>query len=246
MFSPRDGRPPLPALRLGDVLLLLALFTALSVGLGLAQARFAAFMDSNLPEALSQGGLVPIIVLQSALTVLLVFVLIVWRRGLPWAALGFRRAERRWYRLAIAGGLACVPLVALSRLLFEPLLEESFVNPQLDVLGAGGFSLANLLILLVLVGVLAPVTEELLFRGLLYPLLRRWMPFFFAGLLSALCFAALHWIPPLVPAFTLMGLVLAAAREWSGSLWPPIIIHGLFNSLNLITFFAALGMGQAG
>lgn len=246
MFSRSDDRPPLPALRLGDVLLLLALFVALSIGLGLAQGRFAAIMDSSLPGALSQGGLVPIIVLQSALTILLVYILIVWRRGIPWAALGFRPAERRWYRLAIAGGLACVPLVALSRLLFEPLLEEPFVNPQLEVLGAGGFSLTNLLILLVLVGVLAPVTEELLFRGLLYPLLRRWMPFFFAGLLSALCFAALHWIPPLVPAFTLMGLVLAAAREWSGSLWPPIIIHGLFNSLNLITFFAALGMGQAG
>ena len=242
MFSRSDGRPPLPALRLGDVLLLLALFTALSIGLGLAQGRFAELMEPTL----SQGGLVPIIVLQSAVTVLLVYVLIVWRRGLPWVALGFRSAERRWYRLAIAGGLACVPLVALSRLLFEPLLEEPFVNPQLDVLGAGGFSLTNLLILLVLVGVLAPVTEELLFRGLLYPLLRRWMPFFFAGILSALCFAALHWIPPLVPAFTLMGLVLAAAREWSGSLWPPIIIHGLFNSLNLVTFFAALGMGQAG
>ena len=67
-----------------------------------------------------------------------------------------------------------------------------------------------------------------------------------AAFLSAVCFALLHWIPPLVPAFTLMGIILAMAREYSGSLWPPLIIHSLFNCVNLITLYTALAMGQAG
>ncbi len=242
MFWPPATPRPLPAVKVWDVVLLIVLFLAVGLVLGALQGPLAEAFGKEL----SQNGLVPILLLQSGSLILLVYLLIVVRRGVSWTDLGFRPADRAWYRIALAGGLLCVPLVALSRLLLEPLIGDDFQNPQLEVLGAGGFDWANLITLLVLVGLLVPFTEELLFRGLLYPLLRRRLSVVVAALLSAVCFALLHWIPPLVPAFTLMGIILAMAREYSGSLWPPLIIHSLFNCVNLITLYTALAMGQAG
>jgi membrane protease YdiL (CAAX protease family) len=40
-----------------------------------------------------------------------------------------------------------------------------------------------------------------------------------------------------------MGLLLAAVVERSGSLWPAIIVHGVFNSLMTITYYTALASG---
>ncbi|NIA67347.1 CPBP family intramembrane metalloprotease [Pelagibius litoralis] len=242
LFPPRAAPRHLPAVTRWDIVLLLALFIALALLLGSQKDRLADLFGREL----SQDGLLPLLLFQSLVPLLLVHLLIVTRRRIAWADLGFAPADRAWYRLAIAGGLACVPLMALSRLAFESLLESPFENPQVDILSAGGFGWGRLIAMIGLVGVLVPLTEEVLFRGLLFPLLRRRFSFLPAALVSAVCFSLLHFIPPLIPAFILMGLILAAAREYSGSLWPPIIIHGLFNSLNLIALFAALAMGQAG
>lgn len=242
LFPPRAAYRPLPAVTAGDVVLVLALFAAVAILLAGLKDQLSQLFGPGL----SNDGVYPLLLLQGAVPILLVYLLIVRRRRITWADLGLRPAQRAWYRLALAGGLACVPLVALSRLIVEPLLDGAFENPQIDALSTGGFSWINLTAMLFLVGLLIPFTEELLFRGLLYPLLRRSMRFFFAAVLSALCFSLLHLIPPLIPAFLLMGLILAAAREYSGSLWPPVIIHALFNSLNIITLYAALAMSQAG
>ena len=242
LFPPRAPYRPLPAVTLGDVVLVLLLFAAAAVLLGSLKGQLSRLFG---PE-LSQDGLLPLLFLQAVVPILVVHFLVLRRRRLVWADIALLGAHRAWYRLALVGGLLCVPLVSLSRLLFEPLLEGPFENPQIEVLGAGGFTWTNLIAMLVLVGFLIPFMEEVIFRGLLFPLLRRYMRFAFAATLSALCFAVMHLIPPLIPAFFIMGLILAVARELSGSLWPPIIIHGLFNSLNIIALYTTLAMGQAG
>lgn len=242
LFPPREPFRPLPTVTAGDVVLLLVLFVALGF---VVSTLLPSLLDRLAPALVGKG--IMMILLAHGLSFLLLFhVLVVRRRGLSWAEVGLRPVNRSWYRLALAAGLLCVPVTALSRLVFEPLFDDSFVNPQLDAVAPEGFSWTNLILMLALAGILAPLTEELLFRGLLYPLLRRSLRFLAAAMISALCFAMLHWIPPLIPAFTIIGLVLAAAREMSGSLWPPIIIHGVFNAINIITLYAALAMGQAG
>lgn len=242
LFPPREPFRPLPAVTVGDVVLLLALFVAL----GFVISTLMPSILDRMGPALAGKGIMMILLAHGLSFLLLFYLLILKRRRLTWAEVGLRPVNRSWYRLALAGGLLCVPVTALSRLVFEPLFDESFVNPQLDAVAPDGFSWTNLILMLALAGILAPLIEELMFRGLLYPLLRRSLRFFAAAMISALCFAMLHWIPPLIPAFTIIGFVLAAAREMSGSLWPPIIIHGLFNAINIISLYAALAMGQTG
>jgi hypothetical protein len=76
-------------------------------------------------------------------------------------------------------------------------------------------------------GVVAPVAEEIVFRGIIFGYLRRWgLPA--AVLVSTALFAALHL--PAVPVTQVVGgMVFAIAYHLSGSLMTPILIHTLGN-----------------
>jgi membrane protease YdiL (CAAX protease family) len=80
--------------------------------------------------------------------------------------------------------------------------------------------------------VLAPVGEEILFRGLLYGGLSRKMHALWAMVISSLVFAVSHQyaISGLVFVF-LYGLVFCWLYKRTGSLWPGILAHGLYNGL---------------
>jgi membrane protease YdiL (CAAX protease family) len=86
-------------------------------------------------------------------------------------------------------------------------------------------------------GLIAPISEEIFFRGIVYGYLRRW------GLLSALIattaiFVLLHSVQGFPLAQLVGGIVFALAYEASGSLLAPITIHILGNlaifTLNLV------------
>ena len=76
-------------------------------------------------------------------------------------------------------------------------------------------------------GMVAPVAEEIVFRGLIFGYLRRWgVPA--AVLISTALFAALHL--PAVPITQIVGgLVFAVAYHTGRSLMVPIVIHVLGN-----------------
>ncbi len=89
-------------------------------------------------------------------------------------------------------------------------------------------------LILIAAGVGAPLAEELLFRGLIFGVLRRSV-FGFSGavLISAVSWAVLHANYSVygLAAITLIGLYLAWLRERTGSLLAPIVCHGAYNSL---------------
>jgi membrane protease YdiL (CAAX protease family) len=77
--------------------------------------------------------------------------------------------------------------------------------------------------------VVAPVVEETVFRGFLYPALRQYTDAPFAALFTAGLFGAVHGsLAGLVP-LALLGVLLVLAYEWSRGLALPIAIHALFN-----------------
>ncbi len=81
----------------------------------------------------------------------------------------------------------------------------------------------------ILAAVVAPVTEELIFRAGLFRYLRTRIPRGFAYAIPALIFALLHGnLVALVPLFAL-GLFFAIAYERTGRISVPMIAHALFN-----------------
>ena len=87
---------------------------------------------------------------------------------------------------------------------------------------------------IVVVCLVTPLVEELLFRGVCYRSLRRAFSARAAIVMQALLFAVFHFrlyqIAGVFPAAIVLGLVY----EWSGSLIAPIILHVSFNSAGII------------
>jgi uncharacterized protein len=95
----------------------------------------------------------------------------------------------------------------------------------------------------VLVCVIAPVAEEFIFRGYIFPALRNWKGLWPAVVLDGLIFGAIHAgsapVGYLVP-LALFGSVLCLVYVRTGSLYPCIALHALNNS---IAFGAGVGWG---
>lgn len=80
----------------------------------------------------------------------------------------------------------------------------------------------------------APLYEELLFRGILFPLLVKHIGLKGSMIMISLIFAFIH--PPIsafVPLF-LLSIALCLAYWRTGSLWVSIGLHALFNTINVI------------
>lgn len=216
---------------LGSVRLLAGLMVGLSSG---AQ-------DSGGGDVLTLT--VILLMVQTAIVLGMVHALVIRKYGLSWADLGLRPVSRRWCVRAALAAILMMPVVALVNSLVPTVTNEPFQNPQIYALAPMGFSWTGLIIMIVMAGVVAPLAEEIAFRGLLYPWLRdRWgVPA--AAAASGLCFAALHGVVILIPALTVIGIVLAVLYQRSGSLWTAVIAHGVFNTVMILGLYAGLAYG---
>lgn len=174
--------------------------------------------------------------------VLAVYRFAVRRAGGKWSALGFRPFSQWW--IALAPVLTLVQLFGMSivNVLFVlPFTGGEFENPQIEALtGGSALSVRDLGWLLILVAVIAPIAEELFFRGMLYPVLRRRWSAPVAIVVNGFLFALIHFIPILIPGLFLVGIVLAWIRERSGSLLPCMLVHALQNTVVLFSIYAVM------
>ena len=102
-------------------------------------------------------------------------------------------------------------------------------------LGVGDESLFIAVTAVVLIAVLAPISEELFFRGFVFSGLRSRMSLWPAAVISGLVFGLVHaptGITTVVP-LAVLGAVLAWLYDRTGSLWPPVIAHAFNNALAL-------------
>lgn len=89
----------------------------------------------------------------------------------------------------------------------------------------------------------APVCEEIVFRGYFYPVAKRFGGRAAAAVCSALLFAAAHGsLPALLPLF-LFGLLLVELYERTGSLWAPVAAHFFFNGATVSLQLGARALG---
>jgi len=151
------------------------------------------------------------------------------RESDPWTFLGFTPTSAR--KLAV-WSLALIAFVGTSDLL--SIVTERPVVPEFmtDV-----YASANRALLFVAIVFAAPLLEEIFFRGFVISSLRSsgiaMLP---AALVSSLAWAAMHVQYDLYGIATIffMGLLLAAARAKTRSLWPCISMHAVANSIAFV------------
>jgi len=92
--------------------------------------------------------------------------------------------------------------------------------------------------------VIAPITEEMLFRGYFYAVLKRSIGPLPAALGISLLFGAVHNNALGFPGLTLLALGLTLAYEWSGSILVSIFMHAWFNATSLYAMWWATNHGM--
>jgi uncharacterized protein len=95
----------------------------------------------------------------------------------------------------------------------------------------------------IVVGVIvAPVVEELFFRGFLFQGFRQRYGWVNGALLSSAVFAVAHLDPvALIPTF-ILGILLAYMYHRTDSVWIPILLHVLVNGMGLCAAYVATQM----
>ena len=147
-----------------------------------------------------------------------------WRLQPPGSAL--LQGARAW--------LMVLPPVVLTGWLITRLIgDQGGSNPLLEIVLNSQDPLALLLLSLTAV-VLAPLFEETIFRGVLLPVLGRYLGRSGAVLVSALVFAVAHLsIGELAPLLVL-GLGLGLLRLSTGRLLPCVVMHALWNGVTFL------------
>ncbi len=147
-----------------------------------------------------------------------------------WSLLALRRPASYGRALA-AAALVFVAVYVASAIVSsysDPGREQGLTPDGWDSSRAAQFAL-NFAVFVVV----APVVEELTFRGLGYSLLAplgRWAAIFWVGL----AFGLAHGLVEGLPILIVFGAGLAYLRERSDSVVPGILVHGVFNAIALV------------
>jgi membrane protease YdiL (CAAX protease family) len=138
------------------------------------------------------------------------------------------------------GILALFPMWALQGLSIR-LLEWLTFHPQeqqaVEVLRQTEGLLARIALGIGTIFI-APVGEELIFRGVLYPGIKKSYGRQVALWSTALLFGAIHTNFTVFVPLTFLAVILASLYEYTGNLLAPIAVHCVFNAANFVALYS--------
>jgi membrane protease YdiL (CAAX protease family) len=141
-----------------------------------------------------------------------------------------RRPRTRW---TVGGPIALVAGVLILSAILDPILhpgkEQGLVPTHWEPRHAGAYAANAALVILA-----APLVEELIFRGLGYSLLERhgrWLAIVVVGL----AFGLAHGLVDALPLLAALGAGLAWLRSKTGSVYPGMATHAIFNGIAVLT-----------
>lgn len=221
-----------------DVCVALALLSLMVWG-GMQRSEGGAPKVEELSDAASAAGLFFSALILIFLSLMLVGYLTIYRGLNPAEMFGLRQMSMA---RAFGVSIGAVLLVVLSMWLIFIITtalglgwKDVDSSPQDTVkIFKNPGNVVSKVLLGVLAVVVAPLAEEIFFRGFLYGVVKRFTDRWFAAIFSALVFAAVHQhVGSLVPLF-LLAIGFALAYESTGCLLVPVFMHALFNAGNLV------------
>lgn len=138
------------------------------------------------------------------------------------------------------GGWGLVTQLLLIPLLYLPIVW--FGNVDTDDIGKPARDMAEraddvfgVVMLVLIVGIVAPIVEEIFYRGLLQRSLQRRLGMWPGLLITSVVFGVVHLQPLQLPALILAGFVFGLLTQRSGRLGPAIVAHMVFNLVAVAT-----------
>ena len=143
-------------------------------------------------------------------------------------------------RKGLCFGLAAIPPVLLISQVMTVVTEACGYRTELqqvfDWLGGNDISPGTRVFMAVAAVILAPISEEVLFRGILFPSLLKGRTFLSAALISGFYFALIHFHAPSLLPLLALSIAFSAAYAATGSLLTTIVMHALFNTTSLLFY----------
>ena len=207
-------------------------------------------LDPSFGDVLAVG-------LQALVFIGVVRLMVVGAGALSWREMGFGGDRRRIVESVVSGFLTAWPVILVTALLAAVLVPALGVTPPSPLPPTG--TVAGTLLHLLAGAVIAPISEEILFRGVALTAWARTSGPRQAILRSAILFALAHVLllggddfrqaAALVAVAAIGRLPVAFALSWaylrSGSIWAPIALHATFNAI-LILVAELAGAGLLG
>ena len=235
---------PAPAWGFADVIIVLGLTVALPaivllivIGLG----RLGLYPRA-VGQFLVSDGLMPGAI-RYLLTLAIEWLLLWWvlrRYGKKWSDFGLKKFP--WIKsiLTILGvyvgfSLSVIVVFTLVAVLF-PSID---VNEAQSTAFEFGRSHWGLIVSFVASVLIAPIIEEIQFRGFVLPAFEKSFGPFFGLLLTSLTFAVLHFQANVAIYTFILGIILALMYRRLGSIIPGIVLHTINN---LLAFLAVTGI----
>ena len=227
-----------------------AVLAALALPAALWGSSLGIAFVQDTQDDLTTRDIVTVLIFTIVLDVVLIGLaagLSLWRYRLGWDELGLRPFARKQWWLPLAGAAAAHVAVIVYAAVLTAVGADA-AAPQQEDLDELFESAAVLPLTGVATVLMAPVAEEIFFRGFVFPGLFR--PLGVAGAMAAsgLLFGAFHITSPetvgLVIPFGLIGMFFAWLYYRTGSLWPSIFTHLLFNLVSFIALASLAGSGS--
>lgn len=214
------------------------LAVGLSLGVGLTVVSFAALGDVVADSVTAQVSLAGVMVYAG-----LAFAgwgIALRRRGARLVDAGFRWAGVGPLILALPLVLILMFTTGLVIYISDALFGG--VPSAQEQVAPGGTTLSSsdLYWLLLAGAVAAPIVEEFFFRGLLFPYLRARAGLWIGVLGSSALFSVMHFVPPLIPALLVFGVIQALVVHRYKTLYPAMILHAINNAVLLIGVYTYL------
>jgi len=129
--------------------------------------------------------------------------------------------------LCLIGFLGNVLATSLIELFDLTRIFTQYEDSYLSIVGK------NVLIEVVVLGILMPIVEELIFRGIVFNNLRKYTSIIWASLLQALIFSIYHMNPLQSIYVFFFAILLSYSYIKLKTLWAPIIIHIAYNMTSI-------------
>lgn len=201
---------------------------------------------------LAQGAAIPILrmgvpldsplvflfvaVVQDGLFLFLVYAFLKRRRR-SWTDIRLGSLHARHLSRGLLAGMVLYGFMALCLIGLRTFLPGGLPPQNVEVFMDSSAPLLEKLAIVLVVVVLAPLAEEILFRGYFLQSLENIMPPTWAIFWSGIVFGLVHGDPYRFLPLALGGWILAyVARRWD-SLWPPIIAHATWNAIMILIVY---------
>lgn len=230
---------------LGFALLGIFLNWSITLPTGLPFVRgFANRALAGLPTAGRSAGVWAMVLLLSVVTYLVLLapplIGIRLKHARVAAAVGMRKA-RLWPVVGlVTAGVWIGYSVDIAYVIVISALKVKVPDTNAQLLSNGAKTPLGLLAVFLLVSVIAPVAEEMLFRGVVFSGLRDSWGEGWAIVVSSILFGVMHLQPAVMIPTAIVGVLLAAVFSMTRSLWASIALHSAYNTTIMVFGLLAL------